>query len=170
MSTTEIKLLKYPEGIIEEIEFSNSHGSAPVIWDAMAQKYLGLQPFHYNFHTDKLWPLWKDLNIPEHQRAVLTMTYDNVVVEKKDFLRAAKDIEKFLEDFPVNIEYENHWPEIQKIFLENPDCDAIGFHWTSVNSDPFQGSWNDDIEDCDPMNWGNLWSMYKKLDTFKNKE
>lgn len=170
MSTTEVKLLKYPEGVIEIVEFQNSHGSAPVVWDAIGQKYLGLKPFHYSFFTEKLWPLWKDLSIPEHTRAVLAMTYDNTVIEKKDFLRAAKDIEKFLQDFPVNPEYENHWPEIQKIFEENPDCDAIGFYWTSVTDDPFLGAWNEEKEDYDTIDWKKYWSMYNKLDTFKNKE
>lgn len=68
MSTTEIKFLKHPEGVIDEVEFSNSHGSAPVVWDIMAQNYLDLPQFHYSFNTEKLWPLWKDTSIPEQQK------------------------------------------------------------------------------------------------------
>lgn len=170
MSTTEVKLLKHPEGVIDIVEFQNSHGSAPVIWDQMAQTYLNLPPFHYSFHSDKLWPLWKDLSIPEHHRAVLGMTYDNTVIEKHDFARAAADIKKFLDDFPVNPEYENHWPEIQKIFESNPDCHAIGFYWTSVTEDPFEGDWNEEEEEYEPLNWKKYWSMYHKFDTFKTKE
>lgn len=164
MSSTEIKFLKHPEGIIEEVIFSNSHGSAPVVWDIMAQHYLGLPPFHYNLHTDKLWPLWKKQSIPLHQRAVLGMTYDNTVIVKEDFARAAADIKKFLEDFPVNTQYENHWPGIQAVFESDPDCDAIGFHWTTVNQDPFQGLWDEDNEEYGPPVWGNFWSMYLKFD------
>ena len=170
MSTTEIKLLKHPEGVIEEIELRNSHGSAPVVWDIMAQNYLGLPPFGYSFQTDKLWPLWKDLSIPEHQRAVLGMTYDNAVIIKTDFARAASDLKKFLQDFPVNPEYENHWPTILEVFESNPDCDAIGFYWTSVSEDPFLGEYNEDTEEYEPMNWKNYWSMYNTLDKFKVKE
>lgn len=170
MSTTEIKFLKHPDGVIDVLEFSNSHGSAPVVWDLMAQKYLGLQPFHYSFHTEKLWPLWKDLTIPEYHRAVLAMTYDDTVIIKTDFQRAAKDIRKFLEDFPVNPEYVNHWPAILEIFEGNPDCDAIGFYWTSVSEDPFQGDWNEETEDYEPLNWKRYWSMYNTLDKFKEKE
>ena len=167
MSTTEIKFLKHPDGVIDVVEFRNSHGSAPIVWDLMAQKYLGLQPFHYSFHTEKLWPLWKDLTIPEHHRAVLAMTYDDTVIIKTDFKRAAEDIRKFLEDFPVNPEYENHWPAILEIFKNNPECDAIGFYWTSVSEDPFQGDWNDEKEDYEPLNWKRYWSMYNTLDKFK---
>lgn len=170
MSTTEIKFLKQPEGVIDVVEFRNSHGSAPVVWDLIAQKYLGLQPFHYSFHTEKLWPLWKDLTIPEHHRAVLAMTYDDTVIIKTDFKRAAEDIRKFLEDFPVNPEYVNHWPAILEIFEGNPDCDAIGFYWTSVSEDPFQGDWNEETEDYEPLNWKRYWSMYNTLDKFKEKE
>lgn len=169
MSTTEIKFLKHPEGVIDEVELSNSHGSAPVVWDIMAQNYLGLPPFHYSFNTEKLWPLWKDTAIPEHHRAVLGMTYDNCVIIKEDFSRAAKDIKKFLEDFPVNPEYENHWPAIQKIFEDDPDCQAIGFYWTSVTEDPFLGEWNEELEDYDPIVWSKYWSMYLKLDKFNKK-
>ena len=170
MSTTEIKFLKHPEGVIDVVEFRNSHGSAPVVWDLIAQKYLGLQPFHYSFHTEKLWPLWKDLTIPEHHRAVLAMTYDDTVIIKTDFKRAAEDIRKFLEDFPVNPEYVNHWPAILEIFEGIPDCDAIGFYWTSVSEDPFQGDWNEETEDYEPLNWKRYWSMYNTLDKFKEKE
>ena len=162
MSSTTIQFLKHPLGVIDTKELRNSHGSAPVIWDQMAQTYLNLPPFHYSFHIDKLWPLWKDLSIPEHLRAVLGMTYDNTIIEKQDFARAVADIKKFLEDFPVNHKYENHWPEIQKVFESN--------HWTSVTENPFEGDWNEEEDKYEPLNWKKYWSMYHKFDNFKGKE
>ena len=169
MSSTTVYAL-YLNSHVEEIEeFHNGHGSAPVIWDTISQKYLGLRPFEYSFHTDKLWPLWKNKSIPKTHRAVLGMTYDDAVIIKPDFKRAADDIRQFLKDFPVNPEYENHWPAILQIFESDPDCDSICFHWTSVSENPFSGDWNDETEDYDPPNWKKYWSMYYSLDKFDDK-
>jgi hypothetical protein len=163
MSRTTIKALWPGEKHADLKELRNSHGSAPVVWDEISQKYLGTEPFAYSRDIDKLWPLWKDESIPLHQRAVLTMTYDNVYVAKADYAQAAKDIRAFLIDFPEKPGYSNHWNTIAEIFESNPDIPAIGFHWTSVCCDPFEGSWNEEKEDFDPFDWSITWDMYKEL-------
>lgn len=168
MSNIDIYMLKHPEGVIETIELENSFGGAPFVWDVMAQKYLGTTKFQYLFHTDKIWPLWKRKDIPEHHRTVLGITYDNMVITKNDFKRASQDIHKFLEDFPPQLDTENHWLEISEILLNEENADAIGFNWTSVNDSPFM-EWDYAIEEYKPLNWKKYWSIYHRFDNQINK-
>lgn len=163
MSTTTVKAIWLDK--VEDLEeYQNAHGSAPVIWDEIAQKYLHLKPFEYNFHTEKLWPLWKNQSIPKHHRAVLAMTYDRAVIEKEYFKRAAEDIKQYLIDFPPHPDYANHWTDIASLFESDPDCEAIGFHWTSVSEDLFEGNWNEEKDDYDFVDLTQFWSMYRQLD------
>lgn len=168
MSTMEIKLLKNEEGIVDSIELQNAHGGCIVIWDQVAVKYLNKKPFQYFTCTEEIWPLWKNKNLPEHHRAVLGITYDNALVLKEHFLRAASDIEKYLEDFPIDKNYVNHWEEILKVFKSNPNCEAIGFYWTSVGEDPFLGEYNEKTEDYEKLSWEKFWSVYHVLDRNSN--
>ncbi len=145
-------------------ELHNSHGGAPVVWGEMASRYLYCARFAYHSHIEKLWPLWKRNDIPKHQRAVLAMTYDNAYVSKADYARAAADIRHFLADFPQSEGYANHWPRIAEIFESSPDIPAIGFRWTSVCSDPFQGEFDEQTEEYLQPDWSIYWDMYKTFD------
>jgi len=169
MSYTTVKALVIG-GRSEDIEeLRNSHGSAPVIWDPLCQRYLGTGPFSWSLDDtiDRLWPLWRDPALPEHQRAVLRMTYDYAYVSKKDFGRAAADIRKFLVDFPVNPQYVNHWPRIAEIFEGNPDVPAIGFEWTSCAEDLWRGGWDEDEEEYGLIDWTLPSDVYGAIDGLK---
>lgn len=148
-------------------ELHNSHASAPVIWDAMCQKYLGTEPYGYMFSIDQLWPIYKDLSIPEYRRAVLVMTYDRAYVSKENYKRAASDIRTWLEHFPPKEGYVNHWVRIAEIFESEPDCEAIGLHCTSVSENPFMGEWNEEKEEYDPIDWDTAFEIYEELDSLK---
>lgn len=158
---------KPPEDLLE---LRNSHGSAPVVWNVMCQKYLGAKEFTYGLYDslDKLWPKYKDLSIPEHHRAVLMMTYDLAYVEKKNFQRAARDIRQFLKDFPPKQGYVNHWSKIAKVYESDPDCEAIGIHQTSVSDNPFEGEWNEENGDYDLIDWGQTYEIYREIDALKS--
>lgn len=167
MSRTDVYAL-WPSERHEEIEeLRNSHGSAPVVWGKMFARYVGARgPFpesEYMFRTDELWPLWKRADIPEQYRAVLAMTYDNAYVARENYARAAADIRAFLAGFDFDPAYVNHWPRIAEIFDSNPDCPAIGFRWTSVCENPFQGGWNEEKEDYDPLDWSVKWELYANM-------
>jgi hypothetical protein len=148
-------------------ELHNSHGSAPVIWDAICQKYLGDSYAWLGRGAERLWPLWKDCTIPKHQRAVLFMTYDRVYVVKADYKRAAEDIRAFLRDFPQNPNRVNHWPRMIELFESDPDIPAIGLYCTSVSEDPFDGPWNEEKEEHDQPDWSDCHSVYEQIDSIK---
>lgn len=169
MSSTTIKAL-WPGEKHEDLEIlRNSHGSAPVIWNAMCGKYYGTKDHAYMFNgtLELLWPRYKDLGIPIHQRAVLMITYDRAYVVKKDYKRAADDIRSFLVDLPPNPEYVNHWPRIADIFEGNPDIPAIGLYCTSVSEDPFCGGWNEEKEEYNQPDWDECFDIYSELDSLE---
>lgn len=158
----------YPNEKIEcGEELPNSYGSAPVVWDALCQKYLGYPPYGWGMREDlkDLWNLWKDEKLPLHQRSVLMMTFDRAYVSKTDYKRAASDIRLFLRDFPEDETKVNHWNRIEEYFESNPDVPAIGFWCTSVSENPFHGSWNEEKEDYEPPDWNECCDIYKELDS-----
>ncbi|WP_225761627.1 hypothetical protein [Acinetobacter sp. Marseille-P8610] len=164
MSYTTV-LAIYPNEKIEELfELRNAWGSAPVIWDAMAQNYLGLSSFMMATLKDQgkaLWALCTDGNIPFHHRIVHAMTMDHAYIEKKDYKRAASDIRKFLADFKIDLQRVNHWYEIADFLDSEPEQSAIGFHMTSVSENPFLGSWNEDKGEYNPIDWDKCYSVYE---------
>jgi len=169
MSYTTVKAL-WPGDKQEDLEeLRNSHGSAPPIWNEMCKKYYGTEDHAYmsNGTFDLLWPRWKDLSIPKHQRAVLMMTYDRAYVSKKDYARAATDIKKFLEDFPPKEGYVNHWPRMIEIYESDPDIPAIGLYCTSFTEDPFEGGWNEDKGEYDQPDWEQCFDIYEELDALE---
>jgi hypothetical protein len=175
MSTTDVYAVWPGERHEEIAELYNGHGSAPVVWGKMFMRYVGVSlesrypESEYMFRTEELWPLWKRMDIPKPLRAVLAMTYDHVIVTREYYARAADDIRAFLTAFPVDPERANHWPRIAEIFESSPDCPAIGFRWTSVCEDPFNGDWNEEIEDYDPPDWSRKWDVYAALDALDQK-
>ncbi|HBY7665176.1 TPA: hypothetical protein QH938_002511 [Klebsiella pneumoniae subsp. pneumoniae] len=147
-------------------ELLNAWGSAPTIWDDMANRYLGRS---YWSCIDELWPLAKRQDIPYHHRAVLAMTYDRMYVLREHYPRAAESIRHYLADFPVDEGKVNHWPFLAELFESNPDCPAIGLWCTSVCENPFRGEWNEDEEDYEQPDWSRYWSLFDWLDSMKEQ-
>ncbi len=160
MSYTTI-LAVYPGEKIEELfELGNAWGSAPVIWDVMAQKYLNKGAFGAG---DELWGLWKDQKIPLLHRTVHLISFDRAFILKKDFKQAAQDIRAFLKDFPQPENHINHWFSIADYLEADPNVPAIGFHMTSVSENPFHGDWNEVDETYDPPKWSKCYSVYDEI-------
>jgi hypothetical protein len=145
-------------------EFRNSSGGAFQAWDCMAQRYLHTSAgwLFASEELDRLWPLCAHKEIPAHQRAVLSMTYDNTYVLKQHYGRAAQDIRDWLQDFP-DARGENHWPALAGIFARDPEVPAIGFWWTNVGPDPFDGDYDEDNDVRLPLVWSKFWSLYDEF-------
>lgn len=153
-------------------ELRNSYGSAPVVWDALCQKYLSFPKYGWVMRSgglSVLWDLWKNKDIPTHQRAVLMMTFDRAYVSKENYQRAANDIRAFLSDFPVDPEIVNHWPVIAEYFESDPDIPAIGLWCTSVSDNPFHGSWDEEKEEYAPPDWNECRDIYRELSMLEDE-
>ena len=144
-------------------EFRNAHGSAPYVWSIIYNKVFGTDNYWSN--VGKLWPQYKNKDLPEYQRAVLLMTYDRVYIARKNFVRASNDIRLWCENFPAKENVINHWPAIVKIFASKNDYKAIGFHITSVTPNLFDGEWNEEKEEYGTIDWENeTEEVYEILD------
>jgi hypothetical protein len=169
MSSTTIHAVWPGEKVEDLEELSNSWGSSPLVWDAMAMRYLGMKEYESILRLDDLWPIYERPDMPAHHRSVLLMTYDRAMVLRENYKRAAADIRAWLVDFPVRDSRANHWPRIAEIFDSAPDCLAIGFRMTSVCESLFWGEWNEEREDYDPPDWSQFWSVYKMADEYAGK-
>jgi hypothetical protein len=170
VSYTTIKAL-WPGDRHEDYEIlRNAWGSAPLVWDTFAQRYLQLESWILERNHDRLWSLWKRADIPAAHRAVLMLTFDRAYVLRKDYARMASDIRQFLADCPPDPNRANHWPRIAELLESNPDVPAIGIHCTSVSEDPFEGEWNEEKDTREPTNWDATFDLYSDLDALARQE
>lgn len=157
----------YPGERTEEIEeYSNSWGSAPPVWEAMAREYLGVTKSYdigkgWMELGDKLWDLWKDPRVKMEHRLVFMLTFDRAYIGKANYKRMADAIRVYLKDFPVPGTHSNHWPVFAELFDSNPEYPGVGLYCTSVSENPFHGEWNEDKEDYDPIDWEGPDSPYE---------
>jgi hypothetical protein len=160
MSTTTVYGVWPDEKKVEEIaEYGNAWHSAPLLWDGLANRYLGVDSFM--FHADRLWKLAKDARLSRAQRAVLTLTFDNAIIMAEDYDRAANDIKEMMGDLLIG----GHWVRIADLLASKPDSPAIGFYWTSVSENPFDGGWTEDEEGDEvevPLDYTKFWSVYEE--------
>jgi hypothetical protein len=164
MSHSTLVEVKKGSSPIDIMELRNGHGSAPVIWDSMFQRYVdGNGRYWEDENMDKLWPLHKDKTIPASHRAVLMMTFDTAIVRKENFPIAAADIRSFMAEFPPNPEHVNHWPRIAEYYESNPDISALGIHHTSVSENPFDGEWDEEAEEYGPTDWDSVYEIYETI-------
>lgn len=165
--TTILKIT--PEKSVETLmTLQNSYGSAPVIWDNLCQDILKLGKHRWfdMESLDRLWKRWNDLSIVEFKRALLMMTFDMAYVSRSNYHRAARDIRLWLDEFPVQENYVNHWPKIAEIYESQPDCDAIAIYHTSVSDNPFITY--DNETETEVINWDGAFEIYKDLDNLKS--
>lgn len=161
MSTMVIKAVWPNEYADDLLVLNNAWGAGPAIWDAVCKKYLGNESA-WKLDT-KMGPLWRDARLPSHQRAVLAMTYSDVMILKKDYAQAASDIRKWFKDFPRTPNTANHWASIADLLESGPDCPAIGFHHNSATTDPWDDGTNEHDEESGPPAWAKKWSLYDNL-------
>ncbi|RYD62149.1 MAG: hypothetical protein EOP83_15330 [Verrucomicrobiaceae bacterium] len=87
-------------------EYKNGRGSGPILWDYLAETYLGGR-IGFGEGYDPLWALGRDRRVPMEERLCLVMTFDNAVIEPdriRELALACCAVAPRL-----NPLYENHW-------------------------------------------------------------
>lgn len=148
-------------------EFRNAWGMAPLVWNVMAQRYLGMPPHCYFNRMEDLWSLHARGDIPVSDRAVLRMTFDTAFIRREDCRRAIDDIALFLHAFNREIDPDavNHWPRLATSLItqwsDNPS--AFGVHQTSVSVNPWDGPYDEATDERGPFDWSKAYSVYDGL-------
>ena len=169
MSYTTVKAVWPGKRTSDLEELPNSHGSAPVVWEAMAGRYLGVtKAYDYPGKgwmqlDNELWDLYKRKDIPLEHRAVFMLTFDRAYVEKRNYEAMAAAIRQFLMDFPPKLGHANHWPRLAELFESKPRPPAIGLYVTSVSEDPFLGPWNEKKDRYDKLDWKTAYELFDVL-------
>ncbi len=174
MSTSTLQAIWPGEKHENVIEYHNSWGTAPIIWETFCTRYLKLDKNWWLFNSDRvpnpLWDAWKRKDIPKGHRAVLLFTLDHIYVRKPDYRRFAKDLREFLDGTMISANRINHWPRIAQQFEMDRDFPGLALWCTSVTSDPWLGAYNETAEDYDPFDWSRAYDLYVELDGLDQME
>lgn len=119
MSYTTLYILNQKSTTYQK-EYSNSGVSAPLVWDYLSIKYLGLKRMPLGYSSDKeqdlqrLWDLAVDPRLSEDEVVVHRMTFDNEYVPIHLFQMAADSCRIFFSKSLAELgrERENHWYSI----------------------------------------------------------
>lgn len=122
-------------------QLTSPHGSAPMIWKDMKDRYLGGDSLWQLSTLSRMWELVYDSTIPRYHRSVLAMTTDYAMIMKKDYAIAAEDIRLYLLDFPVSPHQVDVWSSIRESLLQAPEAEAVGFHLNAFSENLFEGDW-----------------------------
>lgn len=171
----------YIKKIIPGIEASpyrsieNSFEGAPIVWDILANKYLNQKS--YMNCTEELWALWQNKELPEYERTVLTMTFDNVYILKNNLPQMVKDLTQF---FKENMQSNGKtaktyaWSSIIACLNKTSTLDniqALGFQFSSASQEAFKDFDNEGNEI--PFDWNKSMELFEgvyHLDKFTLKD
>lgn len=152
-------------------EFRNAWGGAYQIWTQMSKRYLGLNSVPFSFSPSgedelkKLCALGTDAKVDRTDRIVMALTYDRVLIAKKDMLETARCLDEF--NAKHKIEGINHIPAFAEgLRALHEESDAIAAAWlhTSVSG----GLWyiRDNPED-EENDEGHMFDFSKDHESFK---
>lgn len=108
-------------------KYHNAWQSAPIIWDTLAQKYLGWVEGQWLGNAKPIWDLACDSQLQNCEKVLLTTTFDKVMVKRGDI--------------PKVIEAINSWDKINR-FAANYDLMVSDLEQLSKDAQCFAVCWN----------------------------
>jgi hypothetical protein len=141
MSYTTMFVVKNNGEVLPLSEFSNSWGSAAMVWTALCEKYNVRDKYGYT-SFDAWQDLWKleqekTVKLEQFERNVLFSTYDNAMVASKDFLKFADSLRKFQEVHAKPKQVCHLSAFADKIEKIKDDYIGVCFWQTSVADNPW---------------------------------
>lgn len=141
--------------VIDEIEYKNSHGTAPFVWNFLFEKYLKDPNIPYDSWLTRcatgdtaLWKLCERKDLPDYERAVHAFTMDRAFVRKENFPKFIAHIMEFLDKGPYK-GYPSekkvcHWRSIARN-IQECEGDAVGLYCTSLSDSPWYVQNDDEV-------------------------
>lgn len=165
MSSTIIYAVE--KGVPPEViaSFANSWGSAPVVWCALCKQagfgesswLSGLNDSEFSWNK-----LCNSEKLTEVDKCMLYLTYDFCYVKNKHLKMVAKGIRTWCRRNQTPAGFANHWPAIADLFDKwaAEGIANVGFQMTTVSENPWEGDWNEDLEEFEMIDWGKAWSLF----------
>ena len=139
-------------------EYKNSHRSAPIIWNFLYDKYIPHGPYAYMFsdtESKKLWALAKDERLAEHEKIALVLTFEELILKKKNFLRVVDALRKIEVDCIAAMKNKHgdeagdstHLTTIAndlEALQNDKTVQGVAFIWTSVCGDCWESPRQDE--------------------------
>jgi hypothetical protein len=149
------KLYGFREGRPDiKVEFGNSWGFCPMIWDSLVKKY-GIFERELARYDKTMFDAWTELwRVVKEETVrprpwellVLRSTYDQALVKADRFEEYAKALEMFHEAHALPERVCHLASMSHHIKQMGPDVECVGFYGTSVNEDPWWVQGADDDE------------------------
>ena len=170
MSYTEIYKFNENKDIELIGETPNSFRGAMAIWTLLEERYLpSLPPLAWSWGTDKeekyhsrtlpsfdgedkmqeIWNLFEDERLSEQERLVLGTTFDYVVIRSIHIPKVIESFRSFEDEGRTTLKEQADI--IEKAFNEG-DITAICWNQTSVNSDAWEGDYDEESDECTVYN------------------
>jgi hypothetical protein len=125
-------------------EYHNSHGSAPVVWGHLRERFLGQERFGFYQDDKPLWALARDPRVPLPLRLCHAFTFDLAFCPVEHIAGLADACERVAE-ITADARYVNHWAAIAadlKTHKAKVRQIGVGLGCTSV-CDPWE-QWRDE--------------------------
>ena len=133
------------DGVLRDVAtFKNSWGSAAMIWDALAKRYVPEEEF-----SMKAWPLvWeREEHMDPYEVEALRTTYDRVVLKREHMLRVASSLDTFAARYAQKDRVCSLREQAQTIRAQHAaGAIAIAWNQTSV-TEPWHYTRSEDDED-----------------------
>ena len=156
----------------DAIEYRNAWGGAARIWNALFDKYLKNPSIPYHTWicprgTQALWGLAKNKMIPIFERAIHVSTFDLAYIRRENFTKHCGYLRKFDETYPVcgQVNHLKTWADK----IETLDCEAIGFHGTSVAENSWI-NWDEEKDGSEKVPLSEGFEVYEWLGDVSSKE
>lgn len=158
MSRTTLHVVQPNGDVIPFQEFQNAWGWAAFVWQVLCKKYdvqAPSKPGEFPMPFDE-WPvLWAkhaegEIKTEPWETNVLLSTYDNWIVKSEDFEVFARSLDRFEEEHAQS-DRVCHCKAIAQTVRGLSGVQGVGFHATSVSSDPWLNR-NDDTDEEWPYN------------------
>lgn len=136
--------------------FRNGWGSAPIVWDYLAYKYIAEKPAYSmaSDHLERIWALASDQRLSHAERVVLMMTFDRAYVPVEQLVDAA-DACAVVGAAVENGRQANHWPAISEALRAAASmnlgrhargvclsCTSVSDAWCSPSPEQITKAWS----------------------------
>lgn len=157
MSTSDLYILN-GKSTTHLAEFRNGWGSAPICWDYLSKKYLGLDGYPLFGDMQPVWNLARDERLTIPEKVALLMTFDGAYIPLSNLKDAAEACEAFGKECEDGGRV-NHWPafgaELRRAskMKHNRHARGVCLSCTSVN-DPWIDASPDTVAAARPIYGG----------------